>query len=47
MMNITPTPVPFCHAAPLKNIFHGSDILINKTSLLSKSLENFHSLGIG
>jgi len=47
MMNITPAPPPFFHAAPLKNIFHDSDILINKTSLLGRSLKNFHSSGIG
>jgi hypothetical protein len=47
MMNITPVPALFFHAASLKNIFHGSDILINKTSLLGRSSENFHSSGIG
>ena len=46
VMNITLAPALFYRVAPLKNIFHGSDISINKTSLSSKSSENFHSSGI-
>jgi hypothetical protein len=42
-MKIILAPASFCHIALSKNIFKGSDISINKTSLLGKSLENSHS----
>jgi len=43
VMKITPTLALFYHVAPSKNIFHDSDILMNKTTLSDEHLENFHS----
>jgi hypothetical protein len=47
VMNITLALALFCHAAPSKNIFHGSNISINKIFSSGKSSENFHSSRIG
>jgi hypothetical protein len=46
VMKITPTLDLFCRVAPSKNIFHDSDILMNKTSLSDGHVKNFHSSGI-
>ena len=43
VMKIILALASFCYIALSKNIFKGSDISINKTSLLGKSLENSHS----